>query len=79
MQQWQRGEGLKSINRVFGKGSSSIFAHPGPFGGIRPPPRRRSGLALTLVEREEISHGLVNGCRRGVHTRSLAGHLSRTA
>ena len=46
---WQKGEGLKSIGRVFGKMSSSIFAHISPAGGIRPPPRRRSMLALTLA------------------------------
>lgn len=40
---WQRGEGLKLIGRVFGKTSSSIFAHLRPHGGIRPVPRRRSG------------------------------------
>src|ERR1700693_5416863 len=58
---WRRGEGLKSIGRVFGKGSSSIFAHICPSGGIRPPPRRRSRLPLTLAEREEISRGLAHG------------------
>ena len=30
-------------------------------GGIRPPPRSRSKLSLTLAEREEISRGLVAG------------------
>src|SRR6266566_5435895 len=45
----------------FGKGSSSIFAHICPTGGIRPAPRRRSRLALTLAEREEISRGLAHG------------------
>jgi IS30 family transposase len=30
-----------------------------PYGGIRPLPRRRSKLALTLSEREEISRGIV--------------------
>jgi IS30 family transposase len=58
---WQKGEGLKSIGRVFDKSSGSIFSHISPTGGIRPPARRRSRLALTLVEREEISRGLVNG------------------
>jgi len=58
---WRKGEGLKSIGRVFGKTSSSIFAHIRPSGGIRPSPRRRSRLALTLAEREEISRGLVHG------------------
>jgi hypothetical protein len=36
-ERWRRGEGLKSIGRVFGKSSSSIFAHICPTGGIRPP------------------------------------------
>ena len=58
---WRKGEGLKSIGRVFGKTSSSIFAHIRPSGGIRPSPRRRSRLSLTLAEREEISRGLVHG------------------
>ena len=57
---WQKGEGLKSIGRVFGKSSGSIFSHISPTGGIRPSPRRRSRLALTLAEREEISRGLVS-------------------
>ena len=57
---WRKGEGLKSIGRAFGKSSGSIFAHISPSGGIRPPPRRRSRLSLTLAEREEISRGLVN-------------------
>src|ERR1700724_3828287 len=58
---WQRGESLKAIGRAFGKPSSSIYFQLAPHGGIRPPPRRRSRLALTLAEREEISRGLVNG------------------
>ena len=58
---WRRGEGLKSIARVFGKHSSSIFSHLSPSGGIQPAPRRRSRLALSLAEREEISRGLVHG------------------
>ena len=72
---WQRGEGLKSIGRVFGKSSGSIFSHLMPFGGIRPRPRRRSRLALTLVEREQISRGLVNGDS----LRLIATRLGRAA
>jgi IS30 family transposase len=72
---WQRGQGLKSIGRVFGKSSGSIFSHLMPFGGIRPRPRRRSGLALTLIEREEISRGLVNGDSM----RLIATRLGRAA
>ena len=55
---WQRGESLKSIGRAFGKESSSIHFQLSPHGGIRPAPRRRSRLALTLIERETISRGL---------------------
>ena len=55
---WQRGESLKAIGRAFGKPSSSIYNQVAPHGGIRPAPRRRSRLALTLSEREEISRGL---------------------
>src|SRR3546814_87619 len=47
---WQRGEGLKLIGRMFGKNSSSIFAHLRPHGGIRPAPRRRSRRVLGLAE-----------------------------
>ena len=55
---WQRGESLRAIGRAFGKPSSSIHFQVAPHGGIRPAPRRRSRLALTLSEREEISRGI---------------------
>jgi len=72
---WQRGEGLKLIGRVFGKTSSSIFAHLRPHGGIRPTPRRRSGRVLSLAEREEISRGVASGAS----LRSIAAGLGRAA
>ena len=56
---WQRGESLRAIGRAFGKPSSSIYFQLAPYGGIRPVPRRRSRLALSLSEREEISRGIV--------------------
>ena len=71
---WQRGESLKAIGRVFGKPSSSIYFQLAPHGGIRPPPRRRSRLALTLSEREEISRGIVAQCS----IRSMARLLGRS-
>ena len=55
---WQRGESLKAIGRAFGKASSSVYFQIAPYGGIRPAPRRRSRLALTPWEREEISRGI---------------------
>jgi hypothetical protein len=72
---WQRGEGLKLIGRVFGKSSSSIFAHLRPHGGIRPVPRRRASRALSLAEREEISRGVAVGAS----LRSIAARLGRAA
>ena len=71
---WQRGESLKAIGRAFGKPSSSIYNQLAPRGGIRPAPRRRSRLALTLSEREEISRGIV--AQRSV--RSMALLLGRS-
>ena len=47
---WQRGESQKAIGRSFGKSSSSIHFQLAPYGGIRPAPRRRSRLALTLIK-----------------------------
>jgi len=55
---WQQGESLKAIGRAFGKPSSSIYFQLAPYGGIRPMPRRRSRLALTLAEREEVSRAI---------------------
>jgi len=70
---WQRGESLSSIGRAFGKESSSIHFQISPYGGIRPAPRRRSRLALTLSEREAISRGLA----ADQSARSMARRLGR--
>ena len=71
---WQRGESLNAIGRAFDRGSSSIFNQLAPTGGIRPSPRKRSRLALTLLEREEISRGIA-----GYHSmRSIAAQLGRS-
>jgi IS30 family transposase len=58
---WQRGESMSSIGRGFERDSSSIFSVLSPSGGIRPPDRKRSRCALSLIEREEISRGLTVG------------------
>jgi IS30 family transposase len=71
---WQRGESLNGIGRAFGKPSSSIHAHVSPRGGIRPALRRRSRLALTLIERETISRGIAS--QQSI--RSMARHLGRS-
>jgi IS30 family transposase len=69
-ERWKKGEGLHAIGRVLGKPHSCIFNHLRPSGGIKPPSRRRSRLALTLVEREDISRGLAAG--RSVRTMAVA-------
>jgi IS30 family transposase len=70
---WQRGESLNAIGRAFGKPSSSIYFQLSPHGGIRPASRRRSRLALSLIERETISRGLA----ADQSARSMAGLLGR--
>src|ERR1035438_7370842 len=72
---WQRGESLKAIGRAFSKPSSSIYNQVAPHGGIRPLARRRSQLALTLSEREEISRGVA----AHQSARSMAPLLGRSA
>ena len=70
---WQKGESLHAIARHFGRSHTSIRNILSRTGGIRPAPRRRSRLALTLAEREEISRGVVAG-----HSiRSMARLLGR--
>ena len=70
---WQRGESMSSIGRVFDRESSSIFGLLSPSGGIRPTERKRSAIALTLSEREEISRGIVGG----LSMRTMALQLGR--
>lgn len=71
---WQRGESLNAIGRVFDRHSASMFGVLEPTGGIRPPPRKRSSLALTLAEREEISRGVVSD----LSIRTIAVQLGRS-
>jgi len=72
---YQCGESLNAIARALGKMSSSIYNHLRPTGGIRPVPRKRSRLALTSAEREEISRGIV----AGQSIREIARTLGRAA
>ena len=71
---WQRGESMSSIGRLFGRDSSSVFAVLSPSGGIRPKPRKRAALSLSLSERETISRGIV----RGLSMRAIARDLNRS-
>ncbi len=72
-ERWQKGESLQQIAQLFDRNHSSIQGILAATGGIRPAPRRRSRLALTLAEREEISRAVVAG-----HSmRSIAAQLGR--
>jgi len=70
---WKRGDSLQQIAQLFDRNHSSIQRILAETGGIRPAERRRSRLALTLAEREEISRGVV----LGHPIRSIAMQLGR--
>ena len=70
---WQKGDTLHQIAKLFDRHHASIRGILAETGGIRPAPRRRPRLALTLAEREEISRAVVAG-----HSlRSIAASLGR--
>jgi IS30 family transposase len=71
---WQKGESLNAIARLFDRHHPSIRRILAETGGIRPAPRRRSRLALSLAEREEISRDLA-GC---LSLRTIATRLGRS-
>jgi IS30 family transposase len=58
---WQKGDSMRVIAGLFDRGHSSVQRMLSEAGGIRPRQRSRSRLALTLLEREEISRGVVSG------------------
>jgi IS30 family transposase len=72
-ERWQKGESLQQIAQLFDRNHSSIQPILAATGGIRPVPRSRSRLALTLAEREEISRAVVAGNAM----RSIAVQLGR--
>jgi IS30 family transposase len=72
--QWKKGESLHSIGRLFNRGHSSISPVFLETGGIRPPNRTRSRLALSQTEREEISRGIATQ----LSMRAIAVLLSRS-
>jgi IS30 family transposase len=72
---WKAGQSLHEIGRAFGKSHGSIRCLLLPRGGIPPAARRRSRLALTLAEREDISRGMACGSP----LREIARRLDRAA
>jgi DNA-binding CsgD family transcriptional regulator len=71
---WKKGDSMTSIGRLFDRPSSSIFNMLEPTGGIRPPVRKRSRVALTLSDREEISRGIATG----LSLRKIAENIHRS-
>jgi len=72
-QRYGRGESFGQIGRDLGRDSSSMRDVVAATGGISPASRKRSRLALTLRDREEISRGLGSGDS----VRVIAGRLGR--
>ena len=71
---WEKGESLHSIASLFDRHHPSIARILGLTGGIRPPKRIRSSLALTLSEREDISRGIATR----LSIRAIASKLRRS-
>ena len=70
---WQSGQAVKVLSRQMRRHPSTVRDLLKRCGGIRPDPRRRSQLRLSLSEREEISRGLA----AGQSARVIAGGLGR--
>ena len=71
---WKAGDSLQQISQLFDRHHPSIEGILSKTGGIRPSPRHRSRLALTLAEREEISRSII----AGDSARSIARRLGRS-
>jgi len=74
-ERWKQGDSLQMIAQLFDRNHSSIQRILAESGGIRPAPRCRSRLALTLAEREEVSRAIVTG----ISIRALARRLGRAS
>lgn len=72
---WKAGYHLREGARAFGRDHGSIRGLLARRGGIAPRVRTRGSLALTLIEREDISRGNASG----ESGRSIADRLGRAA
>lgn len=70
---WRRGEAIRDISQTLGRAESVVYSVVGAAGGIAPRVRCRSRLALSTVEREEISRQLA--C--GASLRVISGAIGR--
>jgi IS30 family transposase len=71
---WKAGQSLSDISRALGREPGTIHGIVAATGGFVPRERRRSQLALTLEEREEVSRGLASG----LSFRAIAASLRRS-
>jgi DNA-binding CsgD family transcriptional regulator len=71
--QYAAGQLPAEIGRSMGRPPDAIYSMIRKAGGIRPAPRIRSSIQLSLAEREEISRGLA----AGISCRSIATTLGR--
>ncbi len=60
-ERWKRGESYADIARALDRVPATIYCTIRQQGGVAPRERRRSRLALTFAEREEISRGIAAG------------------
>ena len=60
-ERWREGWTLHQIAQLFNRPHTSVQGILSRTGGIRPPERSRSSMALTLAEREEISRAMASG------------------
>src|SRR5262245_23072966 len=70
---WRSGEAVKVLARAMRRSPSTVRDLLKRCGGVRPVPRRRGELRLSLAEREEISRGLA----AGLSLRAIAAGLGR--
>src|SRR5215204_2333027 len=71
---WRSGQAVKVLSREMRRNPSTVRDLLHRTGGIRPSPRQRWELRLSLAEREEISRGLA----AGLSLRVIAAGLGRS-
>jgi IS30 family transposase len=71
---WKRGESLSDIGRALEKHAASIYGVVHSNGGFAPAERCRSGSALTLFDREDISRGIASG----TSLRTIAARIGKS-
>ena len=75
-ERWRQGQCVADIARALQRrNKSGVYRVLALNGGMRPSSRRRSAMALTLEEREEISRGIAVG----TSIRAIAAKLGRAA